>query len=241
VFSIQSDLAQEGVTVAKERHQLNLGKGSAFVKSRFKRLRQEEETWEADFQALPKPITEFRTDYRGKVIAPDGSFLADSHVEGRPTVNHMAKLLYNTNYRGYLHADAFSGYDGLYLPDPRTASARIIEVACNAHARRKFYEARGTDALRSHQALAYYRQLYELERQAKDFSDEQRLQMRQELSLPILEQFHQWLLARRPEVLPKSPMGEAISYALNNWEALRRYTKAGFLAIDNNVAEREMK
>jgi transposase len=145
------------------------------------------------------------------------------------------------NYQGYLHADAFSGYDGLYLPDPRTAAARIIEVACNAHARRKFYEARGSDALRSHQALAYYRQLYELERQAKDFGDAQRLQMRQELSLPILEQFHQWLLAQRPEVLPKSPMGEAITYALNNWEALRRYTEAGFLAIDNNVAEREMK
>jgi hypothetical protein len=95
--------------------------------------------------------------------------------------------------------------------------------------------------LHSHQALAYYRQLYELERQAKDFNDEQRLQMRQELSLPILEQFHQWLLAQRAEVLPKSPMGEAIAYALNNWEALRRYTEAGFLAIDNNVAEREMK
>jgi len=145
------------------------------------------------------------------------------------------------NYQGYLHADAFSGYDGLYLPDPRTAAARIIEVACNAHARRKFYEARGTDALRSHQALACYRQLYELERQAKGFNDEQRLQMRQELSLPILEQFHQWLLAQRPEVLPKSPMGEAISYALNNWDALRRYTEAGFLAIDNNASEREMK
>src|SRR5262249_16134359 len=50
-----------------------------------------------------------------------------------------------TNYHGYLHADAFSGYDGLYLPDPRTAATRIIEVACNAHARRKFYEARGSD------------------------------------------------------------------------------------------------
>jgi transposase len=145
------------------------------------------------------------------------------------------------NYQGYLHADAFSGYDGLYLPDPGTAAARIIEVACNAHARRKFYEARGSDALRSHQALAYYRQLYELERQAKDFNDEQRLQIRQELSLPILEQFHQWLSAQRSEVLPKSPMGEAVAYALNNWEALRRYTEAGFLAIDNNVAEREMK
>jgi len=95
--------------------------------------------------------------------------------------------------------------------------------------------------LRSHQTLAYYRQLYELERQAKDFNDEQRLQMRQELSLPILEQFHHWLVAQRPEVLPKSPMGEAIGYALNNWEALRRYTEAGFLSIDNNVSEREMK
>jgi transposase len=147
------------------------------------------------------------------------------------------------NYQGYLHADAFSGYDGLYLPDPRTAAARIIEVACNAHARRKFYEARTSDALRSHQALAYYRQLYELERRAKelDFSDAQRLQMRQDLSLPILETFQQWLEEQRRQVLPKSPLAEALGYALNNWTALVRYTEAGFLDIDNNVAEREMK
>jgi transposase len=149
--------------------------------------------------------------------------------------------LFLANYQGYLHADAFSGYDGLYLPDPRTAAARIIEVACNAHARRKFYEARGSDALRSHQALAYYRQLYELERAAKDFSDAQRLQMRQELAIPILSRFHEWLEAQRSEVLPKCPMAEAVGYALNNWVALVRYTKAGFLAIDNNAAEREMK
>jgi transposase len=145
------------------------------------------------------------------------------------------------NYHGYLHADAFSGYDGLYLPDPRTAAARIIEVACNAHARRKFYEARSSDALRSHQALAYYRQFYELERQAKDFSDVQRLQMRQHLAVPILGQFYSWLEAQRLEVLPKSPLAEALGYALNNWAALVRYTEAGFWAIDNNVAEREMK
>jgi transposase len=146
-------------------------------------------------------------------------------------------------YQGYLHADAFSGYDGLYLPDPRTATARITEVACNAHARRKFYEARSSDALRSHQALAYYRQLYKLERRAKelDFTEGQRLHMRQDLSVPILETFHQWLQRQRPEVLPKSPMAEALGYAWNNWTALVRYTEAGFLAIDNNVAEREMK
>jgi hypothetical protein len=159
------------------------------------------------------------------------------------TVNHKrdGPQQFLANYRGYLQADAFSGYDGLYLPNPRTAQARIIEVACNAHARRKFYEARGSDALRSHQALAYYRQLYELERAAKDFSDAQRLQMRQDLAVPILEQFRKWLTAQRSEVLPKSPMAEAIGYALNNWAALSRYTDAGFLAIDNNAAEREMK
>jgi transposase len=159
------------------------------------------------------------------------------------TVNHKrdGPQRFLANYQGYLQADAFSGYDGLYLPGPRTAQARIIEVACNAHARRKFYEARGSDALRSHQALAYYRQLYELERQGKDFSDAQRLQMRQDLAVPILGQFRTWLEAQRRDVLPKSPMAEAIGYALNNWEALRRYTEAGFLAIDNNAAEREMK
>ena len=126
------------------------------------------------------------------------------------------------SYQGYLHADAFSGYDRLYLPDRRTAAARISEVACNAHARRKFYEARGSNVLRSHQALAYYRQLYELERAAKDFSDEQRLQLRQELALPILGQLRVWLEGQRPGVLPRSPLGEGIGYALHNWSALIR-------------------
>jgi transposase len=147
------------------------------------------------------------------------------------------------NYRGYLHADAFSGYDGLYLPDPVTATARIVEVACNAHARRKFYEARTSDALRSHQALAYYRQLYELEASAQrnGFDATQRHSLRQDLSLRIWEKFRAWLESQRGEVLPKSPLGEALGYALRNWTALVRYTEAGHLSIDNNVAEREMK
>ena len=147
------------------------------------------------------------------------------------------------NFHGYLHADAFSGYDALYLPSPRAGVAPIQEVACNAHARRKFHEARDSDVLRSHQALAYYGQLYTLERAANtnQFDDGQRWQMRQDFEVPILETFHSWLVAQRAEVLPKSPMAEAIGYALNNWTALIRYTEAGFLSIDNNVAEREMK
>jgi hypothetical protein len=91
--------------------------------------------------------------------------------------------------------------------------------------------------------LAYYAQVYELERGARDldFSDAQKLQMRQELSVPILEAVRRWLEVQRVEVLPKSPVAEAIGNALNNWQALARYTEAGFLAIDNNAAEHEMK
>jgi hypothetical protein len=79
--------------VAKGRHELRLGKGVAFVKGRWKRLRQENDTGEADFQALPKPILQSQTHSRGMVVALDGSFLADCHVEGRSTVNNMATLL----------------------------------------------------------------------------------------------------------------------------------------------------
>jgi transposase len=148
-----------------------------------------------------------------------------------------------TPFQGYLHADAFSGYDALYLPSAAAGTTPIKEVACNAHARRKFYEARGSDDLRAHQALSYYGQLYELERAATaaGLDDAGRGQMRQELSRVILDKFHAWLKEQRAQVLPKSPLAEAIGYALNNWTALCRYTEAGFLSIDNNVAEREMK
>ena len=149
--------------------------------------------------------------------------------------------LFLAGYHGYLQADAFAGYDALYLPDAQTAQAHVHEAACNAHARRKFYEARGSNAADAHQALAYYGQLYEIERQAKEVPEDVRLQMRQDLAMPILEQFHAWLVEQAGQALPKSPFGEAVGYALNQWPALCRYTEAGFLAIDNNWAEREMK
>ena len=68
--------------MAREEEKLKLGRGVTFDKSRLKRLRHEDETWEADFQALPKPVTQSQTHYLGMVVAPDASLLADSHVEG---------------------------------------------------------------------------------------------------------------------------------------------------------------
>jgi transposase len=146
------------------------------------------------------------------------------------------------NYHGYLQADAFGGYDGIY------ATQAVTEVGCNAHARRKFYEARDTDSVRALQALAYYRQLYDIERAATEAAERdgtpleaERLRRRQQQAVPLLADFHAWLLAEDPAVLPKSAVKQAFGYALNHWAALARYTTNGCLQIDNNWAEREMK
>jgi transposase len=150
-------------------------------------------------------------------------------------------------FRGHLQADAFSGYDGIY------AGGDVVEVGCNAHARRKFVEAEKTDTARACAALAFYRQLYSIERDIKTELAELpreasettraaiRLRVRQERAVPVLEQFETWLDAAKPNVLPKSPMGIAIGYVQNNWEALKRYASSGYLSIDNNVSEQHMK
>ena len=146
------------------------------------------------------------------------------------------------DFKGYLQADAASVYDHLYK------SKQIIEVGCMMHARRKFYEARTSDPERSHQALAWIKLLYDIEREAKkrEPTDYEafvalRHQLRQERSLPIFEKFHIWLEAELPTVLPKSLIGEAIQYALNHWVALKRPLDAGFLELDNGACERAFK
>lgn len=159
----------------------------------------------------------------------------------------------------YLQADAFGGYDGIYAGEAGAGQAggKVVEVACMAHARRKFHEARKTDHARSAQALAYIRLLYDLERQAqehwiaqKDNADARslssvRLELRQAHSVKRLEEFKAWMESQQAinggPVLPKSPMGAAITYALNQWEALCVYASDGDLNIDNNVSERALR
>lgn len=149
-------------------------------------------------------------------------------------------------YRGYLQADACSVYDGLFK------DGTIQEVGCWMHARRKFYEARGSDPARAHLMLAWVAGLYEVEDDAKKARKHNpgwddatwhayRYDLRIERSRPILEAIHAWLEGERLRVLPKSPIGEAISYALNHWRALERPLEAGFLEIDNGASERALK
>jgi transposase len=146
-----------------------------------------------------------------------------------------AKFL--AGFHGYLQADAYGGYNGIFLQ----SGGAIQEVACWTHCRRYWWEARVSDSRRAHQALAYIARLYRIEDQLIEVSDEQRRAARQEHALPILEQFGQWLDHEQREVLPKSPIAAASTYTRNQWQALQRYTEAGFLSIDNNVSERTVK
>jgi hypothetical protein len=132
-------------------------------------------------------------------------------------------------FRGFLQADAYSGYDHFYKEPGRG----IVEVACWAHSRRRFFEAQSSDLMRSTVMLAYIRLLYDVEREARDgkFEGEARGALRQEKSKPILEDIHAYLEQEQPRVLPKSPEGEAIAYTLSNWKALTRFCDDGNLAI----------
>lgn len=157
-------------------------------------------------------------------------------------------------WSGYLQADAFGGYDGIHAGE---VGGQVTEVACWAHALRKFYEARTSDAAASTQALAYIRLLYDVEDAAQQQLETHeetvenhlrsviRRALRQERAVPRLQQFKTWLQSQQAErggpVLPKSPMGQAITYALNQWEALCVYTTDGDLAIDNNAAENALR
>jgi transposase len=143
------------------------------------------------------------------------------------------------SYQGYLQADAYAGYDHLYV-DPERG---VIEVAGWAHARRKLYEAQETDRVRMGTALAYIARLYAVEKDAKrlGLSGEARHLLREQGARPVLAELHAYLRQSREQVLPRSPAGQAIAYTLSNWAALVRYVEDGDLAIDNNQAERTMR
>jgi len=139
------------------------------------------------------------------------------------------------NFTGYIQADAYSGYDRLFLPGGAT------EVGCWFHARRGFIKAETTDPTLSQAAIARIRKLFKIDEAARELAPEARARFRQEKAGPLLEEFHAWLAMTGTQVLPKSPMGQAITYVQNQWQALTRYLEDGRLEMTNNAAERAVK
>jgi hypothetical protein len=116
----------------------------------------------------------------------------------------------------------------------------MTEVGCWMHARRNFFKALESDEPHMGPALHLIARLYAVEERAKALSlpAEQRQALRQRVSSWLLGKLHQYLLELQPEVLPKSPSGAAVRYALNQWEALTRFLEDGELEIDNGATER---
>ena len=138
-------------------------------------------------------------------------------------------------FTGYIQADAYSGYDHLFLPDGAT------EVGCWFHARRGFIKAETTDPELAKQAIDRIRALFKIDEAAAELSAEDRALFRRQHAGPLLEELHVWLELTRTQVLPKSPMGQAITYVLNQWVALSQYLNDGRLEMTNNAAERAVK
>jgi transposase len=162
-----------------------------------------------------------------------------------PTHARDGPATFLKNFKGYLQADAANLYDRIY------GSGAIVEVGCWAHARRHFHEARDSDAARAHEALARIAALYAVEDEAKSEiaagglsgtdADAVRLRLRHEKTRPLMTSLCQWLRQQEGKALPKSPMGQAIAYALRHERALTRFLDHGFLNIDNNTAERALR
>ncbi|WP_422393123.1 IS66 family transposase [Neomoorella thermoacetica] len=142
-------------------------------------------------------------------------------------------------FKGYLHVDGYAGYNE--LPD-------VTLVGCWAHARRKFDEAlkalpedKRNAPVAAREGLEYCNRLFTIERDLKNKTPEERYQLRQVRSKPVLDAFLAWLKTQKSRVLPKSSFGQAINYCLGQWDKLTAFLQDGRLELDNNRSERSIK
>lgn len=139
------------------------------------------------------------------------------------------------DFKGFLQTDGYAAYN-------QFAERQNVQMLhCMAHARRYFKEAEDNDKERSTHALHAIQKLYELERQIKELRVEERLKMRQEKAVPILEELAKWMIEQYKMVTPKSPIGKALEYSMKRWQELSAYTTDGRLEIDNNRIENEIR
>jgi len=143
------------------------------------------------------------------------------------------------NFQGHLQTDGYGVYDAFDI------KPGITLLGCMAHARRKFEEAKDNDATRAEYVLLRIQELYGIEREIRDnlssLTAEQIVSKRKLKSKPILKGLEEWFKENQSQVIPKSPIGKAIQYALTRWDKLSRYTENAYLQIDNNLVENAIR
>ena len=156
-----------------------------------------------------------------------------------PTRSGNVAASFVKQYEGAVQTDGYVGYDFLDTKES------IIHLGCWAHVRRKFMEASKAGSAKSKKsgsvdvALGYIRKLYGIEKQAKSrqLDAEQLLIFRKNEAQPLLEKFRKWLETKSLHVVPKSLLGKAVSYTLDQWPRLLGYLEVGYATPDNNLAE----
>ena len=141
-----------------------------------------------------------------------------------------------SQFSGILQADAYAGFHHLY------EGGRIVEAACWAHVRRKFYDiqmAHGSTI--AAEAVLRIGKLYDIERDIRGQNADHRREVRQVRGRPVMEELRGWLEKTSASLSRKSDTAEAIRYALSRWRALGRYLDDGAVEIDNSAAERALR
>jgi hypothetical protein len=142
------------------------------------------------------------------------------------------------HFRGILQADAYGGFNGLYDREHEP----LIEAACWAHARRKYFEIYDSTASPiAFEALERIAALYKIEDEIRGKLPDERRAVRQARAAPLLKELYDWLRATVRQVSKKSPIASAIGYTLSLWTALTRYAEDGSIEIDNNPVERALR
>ena len=139
-------------------------------------------------------------------------------------------------FKGWMHADGYSGFNQLYEP------GKITEVACMAHVRRKFvdiFKSQNLDV--AEEAIKRIALLYKVEKDARGMPPEERAAVRQKEGKPVFDDLEAWLEAQLHRISGKSELAKAIRYALGRMPKMRTYLDHGFLELDNNAAERGMR
>ena len=144
------------------------------------------------------------------------------------------------NYTGIMQADAYSGYNGLYVAGRKPGP--IIEAACWAHGRRKFYElAELQKAPIAIEAVRRIDELFAIEREINGRSQDQRLAVRRERSKTLVDNLEEWLRKERKKLSSKSPLAKAMDYSLKRRAAFTRFLDDGRICMSNNAAERAVR
>lgn len=166
------------------------------------------------------------------VHAPLLRIVVFNYEKGRTA--EAAQTLLNT-FTGYLQVDGYDAYNSI------AARADVVRLGCWAHARRKFFDARSNDPARAEHALGIIRQIYTHESQCRHLSPEERKSQRDEHTRPLMDTFKNWLDEQAPFVTPKSSIGQAFTYAQNQWPYLYAILEDGRLELDNNLIENKIR